>query len=30
VLAFGDLHEHTCYIEAHIFMNASQILTTLD
>src|SRR2546429_9924275 len=30
VLAFGDLHEHTCYIEAHIFINASQILTNLD
>ncbi|PYU70111.1 MAG: hypothetical protein DMG52_26635, partial [Acidobacteria bacterium] len=25
-----DLHEHTCYIEAHIFINASQILTNLD
>jgi hypothetical protein len=30
VLAFGDLHEHTCYIEAHIFGNARQILTNLD
>src|SRR6202007_1920489 len=30
VLAFGDLHEHTCYIEAHIFIKASLILTTID
>src|SRR5207247_3030471 len=30
VLALGDLHEHTCYIEAHIFRNARQILTNLD
>src|SRR5207237_4191945 len=30
VLALGDLHEHTCYIEAHIFMNARTILTNLD
>jgi hypothetical protein len=30
VLAFGDLHEHTCYIEAHIFGNARQILPNLD
>src|SRR5205814_7638739 len=29
VLAFGDLHEHTCYIAAHIFRNARQILTNL-
>jgi hypothetical protein len=30
VLAFGDLHEQTCYIEAHIFANARQILTNLE
>ena len=30
VLALGDLHEHTCYIEAHIFRNARTILTNLD
>src|SRR5205807_948686 len=30
VLACGDLHEHTCYIEAHIYRNARQILIHLE